>query len=254
MHVRVLGAALFIGGGSSLLFASLFGAPFWYFVVFCSLPVLGLFWIWRPPLAAGLSIGPLIVVLSLLPRLAVLWSSSRVGAVLMVTGLTMALALVITTMRASPAWHLPVVVSVVFVVVAFASDRLFTNKLSVRTYHMDVGIDAKVPWHVNGAEWSTGSASPTVVLYRRVADGYCYDAFWSEELRNRLASRNARTATVEYSIVSDFGHERRYDLRSVDGLLASDPLVTNALRKFGWSSGHIRDKSTPVVDCLKSPH
>ena len=62
----------------------------------------------------------------------------------------------------------------------------------------------------------------------RVGDSYCYDAFQSEELRQRLSSKDGRTVEVEYNIFRDFGKERSYNVRSVDGFLLNEGQHTGA--------------------------
>jgi len=232
--LRVIGALLFIGGGGGLTLMSLVGAApsFWYFPCFCALPIVGFIWIWRPPLAAALSIGPLISVGALLLYVSGMWAFSRGWAGAVVVGLTTALVLVVAALRGFPSWRLPVIVSLAFVSITFATDRLFTNKTTVRTYQMYVALNGHAPWGEVGPEWSDGSAA--IVLYRRVGSSYCYDAFQSEELRQRLAPKDSHTVTVEYNIFSDFGKERSYNVRSVDGLLlAKGQQTVRDFERFG---------------------
>jgi hypothetical protein len=232
--LRVIGALLFIIGGRALILMSLVGAapsP-WYFLCFCALPLVGIIWIWRPPLAAALSIGPLISVGALLVYVSGMWAFSRVWALAVIVGLTTATVLVVTALRGFPSWRLPVVVSLAFVFITFATDRLFTNKTTVRTYQMYVAVNGHAPW---GEVGSDGSAA--VVLYRRLGNSYCYDAFQSEELRQRLAPKDGHTITVEYNIFSDFGKERGYNVRSVDGLLLANGQHT--VRDFERFGGQI---------------
>jgi len=152
-----------------------------------------------------------------------------------IAGLTAAVLLVVSALRGFPKWRLPVVLSLAFVTCAFATDRLFTNKLTIRTYEMNVAINGHAPWGDVGPEWSDGSLP--IVLHRRLGDGYCYDAFRSEELRQRLALKDGHTVKVEYNILSDFGKERSYNVRSVDGLLLNDGQHT--VRDFERFGGQI---------------
>ena len=79
--LRVAGGLLFVVGGGSLVLMSLLGGPsLWYFVSFCALPILGIVWFWKPPLAAALSIGPLISVIALLHYASEMWGTSRIWA------------------------------------------------------------------------------------------------------------------------------------------------------------------------------
>jgi len=97
--------------------------------------------------------------------------------------------------------------------------------------------------------------SAPVVLYRRVGNGYCYDAFKSDELRQRLAPKESRTVAVEYNIFSDFGKERSCNARSVDGLLLSNREHT--VRDFERFGGQILGNSgaprPPSIIVDKSP-
>src|ERR1700691_5190587 len=43
-----------------------------------------------------------------------------------------------------------------------------------------------------------------------------------KSLRDHLAQRSVDTVTVEYNPFSDFGHERSYNVRSVDGVLLAE--------------------------------
>jgi hypothetical protein len=232
--LRIIGALLFIIGGGALTLMSLAGAApsLWYFLCFCALPIVGIIWIWRPPLAAGLSIGPLISVGALLVYVSGMWAFSRMSAAAVIVGLTTAIVLVVTALRGFPSWRLPVVASLAFVSITFATDHLFTNKTTVRTYQMYVAVNGHAPWGEVGPERSDGSAP--VVLYRRVGNSYCYDAFQSEELRQRLAPKDGHTITVEYNIFSDFGKERSYNVRSIDGLLlANGQHIVRDFERFG---------------------
>lgn len=85
---------------------------------------------------------------------------------------------------------------------------------------MDVALDGKAPWGDVTPEWKDGPAP--IVLYRRVGTSYCYTAFKSQELHDLLASRSGNTAMVELNVFSDFGRERGYNVRSVDGLLLAN--------------------------------
>lgn len=218
---RRAAALLFTIGGTVLVLFSLLGGPsLWYVVCFCVLPIIGIVWLREPIVAAALSIAPLIAVAALLQYGSGMWSFSRMWVAGVIVGLVAAAVFVARTLRRAASWRLPLVVSLLFVTCAFAVDRLFTNKVTVRAYQMQVAVDGHAPWGEVGPEWSDGSLP--IVLYRRLGDSYCYDAFQSEELRQRLASKDGHTVQVEYNIFSDFGKERSYNVRSVDGLLLND--------------------------------
>lgn len=242
LALRAVGAPLFIIGGSLLVLMSALGAApsMWYFFCYCALPLVGIVWLWRPSLAAAFSIGPLISLVALMQYVPVMWASSRIWAAAVIAGLIAASALVIGALRGFRKWQLPVVLSLAFATFAFATDRFFTNKTSIRSYEMNVAINGRAPWGEVGPQWS-GNSLP-IVLYRRVGDSYCYDAFQSEELRQRLSLKDGRTVEVEYNIFSDFGKERSYNVRSVDGLLLNDGKRT--VRDFERFGGQILGRTS----------
>ncbi|MBI3476513.1 MAG: hypothetical protein HY010_12340 [Acidobacteria bacterium] len=164
-----------------------------------------------------------------------MWASSRIWAALVMAGLIAASVLVVGALRGYRKWQLPVVLSLAFATSVFATERLFTNKTSIHSYQMNVAINGHAPWGEVGPEWS-GNSQP-IVLYRRLGDSYCYDAFQSDELRQRLSSKDGRTVEVEYNVFSDFGKERSYNVRSVDGLLLNEGQHT--VRDFERFGGQI---------------
>jgi hypothetical protein len=250
LALRAFGAPLFIIGGALLILMSALGAApsMWYFFCYCALPAVGIVWLWRPSLAAALSIGPLVSLVALMGYIPGMWASSRSWAACVILGLIAAAALVVGALRGFRKWQLPVVLSLAFVTSAFATDRLFTHKTSIRSYQMYVAVNGHVPWGDVGPQWSGGSLP--VVLYRSVGDGYCYDAFQSEELRQRLSSKDGRTVEVEYNIFSDFGKERSYNVRSVDRLLLNDGQRT--VRDFERFGGQILGNTGTSAHSLDS--
>jgi hypothetical protein len=111
-------------------------------------------------------------------------------------------------------------VSLAVVSLAFAVDRKFTNVMTVSKYQMEWSINAEAPW--GEVSPATEDGQPLVVLYRRVADSYCYDALHSSELKGHLAGQSKGSVTVEYNTFSDFGRRHRQDIRSVDGVLINE--------------------------------
>lgn len=235
--LRAVGASLFImGGGWLTLMSMLAGPSFWYFPCSCALFLIGLVWIWRPPLAAALSVGPLLSVLALTQYPVGYGVRASTDTVVTIAAFLLAVLIVVVALRNYSGWKLPVALSLIFVASVFGTDRLFTNKVSVRRYEMHVAVNGHAPWGDVGPEWSDGIAP--IVVYRRVGDDYCYDAFKSEELRQRLAQKEGSTVTVEYNIFSDFGRERSYNVRSVDGLLLNDQQRTvRDFERFGGQVG-----------------
>lgn len=231
--LRILAGALFAIGGVWLTLLSLLAAPsFWYFLCFCALIPLGfVWWFCRPSLAAALSVGPLVAVSALLGYLSGMWFA------ILAACLFAAVILLISALRTGRGWKLPLFISVAYFAVAFGTDRLFTNKVSVKTFQMEIALDGEAPWGEVGPEWQDGT--PPLVLYRRLGSSYCYTAFKSQELRNRLAQKHGETVTVEYNMFSDFGRERSYNVRSVDGILLADGkhVIKDAERSGGQVLG-----------------
>jgi hypothetical protein len=97
---------------------------------------------------------------------------------------------------------------------------------------MSIALDGKAPWGEVGPEWDDGT--PPLVLYREVNGSYCYTAFKSQELRERLAQKRSDTVTVQYNVFSDFGRIRSYNVRSVDGVILHDgEHVVKDAERFG---------------------
>jgi len=238
--LRIVAPALFAVGGVFLLLSSLLGAPsFWYVPCFGALPIVAVLWAWRPRIGAALSIGPLVGLVVILRYLSGPWLGCGVICV--------AIWLVFLGMAAKETGHIsiPLIVSLGFLSISFLTDRLFTKKVVIRAYQVGVAIEGNAPWGMVGAEWSDG-AKP-VVLYRRVGDSYCYVAFKSDELRQRLASRHADSVPMEINVFKDFGTERAYNVRSVDGLLLADGQhVVKDAERFG---GRISGPSNSSNEC-----
>ena len=164
LALRTVGAPLFIIGGALLILMSAMGAApsMWYFFCYCALPVVGIVWLWRPSLAAALSIGPLISLVALMGYVPGMWASSRSWVGCVILGLIAAAALVVGALRGFHKWQFPVVLSLAFVTSTFATDRLFTNKTSIRSYQMYVAINGHAPWGDVGPQWS-GDSLPVVL-------------------------------------------------------------------------------------------
>jgi hypothetical protein len=238
---RALASSLFMIGGGYLTLASLLAAPsFWYIPCVCALIPLGFVWAFcRPSLAAALSVGPLIAAAALLRFLRGAWFAALAAC------LIVAVILVLVALRNGRGWSLPLLVSFAYLAMAFGTDRLFTNRVTVKAFQMDVALDGKAPWGDVAPEWQDGPAP--IVLYRRVGRSYCYTAFKSQELRDLLMSKSGKTAIVEYNVFSDFGRERSYNVRSVDGLfLANGKHPVKDAERFG---GHVLGAGSDEPKC-----
>jgi hypothetical protein len=225
---RILAGTLFTVGGGCLTLASLLGAPsFWYVPCVCALIPLGfVWWLCRSSLAAALSVGPIVAAAAFLRYMSGIWFAVLAAC------LIAAVIFVLVALRNGHGWKLPLFVSLAYLSTAFCTDRLFTNKVSVKTFQMGIALDGKAPWGDVGPEWQDGTAP--LVLYRRVGISYCYTAFKSQELRDRLAQKRGDTVTVEYNVFSDFGRERSANVRSVDGILLQNrEHVVKDAERFG---------------------
>jgi len=143
--------------------------------------------------------------------------------------------LVAGTLRHAAGWQLPLVISLLFLTCAFTVDRFCTNQVTVRAYQMQVSVNGHAAWGDVGPDSPHGS--PPIVLYRRVGEGYCYDAFQSEELRQRLSEKDGESVKVEYNIFTEFGKEYSYNVRSIDGLLLNNAQGT--VRQYEQFGGEI---------------
>jgi hypothetical protein len=238
---RILAGTLFIIGGGCLVLMSLLAAPsFWYVPCACALVPLGfVWWFCRPSLAAALSVGPLVAAAALTRYL------SGTSLAILAACLVAAFIFVFVGLRGGQGWKLPLFISIVYLAASFCTDRMFTNKVSIKSFQMGVALDGKAPWGQVGPEWQDGTVP--IVLYRRVGTSYCYTALKSKELHDRLAQERVNTVTVEYNVFSDFGRERSYNVRSVDGVvLANGMHVIKDAERFG---GQMLTDGSPAPNC-----
>src|SRR5437870_3743091 len=216
--VRTVLALFFCLSGAFATLLLLWGTPsFWYFPCAVLWTLSGFIWLVRPSLAAGLSAFPVlgiaVMMVQTLPHFRQTDYSYRLLLLCVVT----ALAVIATSFRKREGRKvMPVAISFSLVLMAFVVDRLFTHKLAVHSYSMSWSANGVAPW---GDVETDEKGEPPVVIYRRVNQGYCYDAIFSPELRARLTASNKPVITVQYNVFSDFGHERGYNVRAVDGLV-----------------------------------
>jgi hypothetical protein len=189
--------------------------------------IFGFVWLVRPSFAARLSIFPVLGIAVLMAPLFLPPYRKHVepSPIFWFYGLqavfaALALTLVVTTIRKTSVRNAtPIIISFSLVLTAFVVEKAGVNKTEVRTYSMNWTADGTAPW---GHEDFDKKDGPPVVLYRRYGQGYCYDVFHSAELRRRLIESNKSQVQVEYGVTSDFGRERGYTIRSVDGLVFTD--------------------------------
>jgi len=136
---------------------------------------------------------------------------------LLILCVVIALALITTAFQQREARNVAAIaVSFSLVLTALAVDRVFTDKVEVHSYSMSWSANGVAPW--GDVQLGDKGASP-VVLYRMIDQAYCYDALFSAELKRKLIESNKPVVTVEYNVFSDFGRERSYNIRAVDGLV-----------------------------------
>lgn len=224
IHSRWVKASIglfFCLSGALAILLLLLGAPsFWYFPCAVLWTGFGFVWMVRPSLAAGLSVFPVLgIAVMLLQAAPSFWRTDVLYRVLFLCVLA-ALALIAASLRRPEARRLvPLLISLSLVLAAFLVDRAFTNKVAIHTYSMNWSTNGSAPW--GSVERDENGQTP-VVVYRSVGGGYCYDAIVSPELKAKLSGSNKPLVTVEYNVFSDFGHERSYNIRSIDGLVFNE--------------------------------
>jgi len=114
-------------------------------------------------------------------------------------------------------------ISFSLVLTAFAVDRLFTDKVEVHSYLMNWSANGITPW---GRIDADAKGDLPVVVYRKLKESYCFDALYSAELTAQLTASNKPVITVDYNVFRDFGRERSYNIRSVDGMVFNNGLRT----------------------------
>lgn len=110
--------------------------------------------------------------------------------------------------------------SIVLVALSFAIDYFFTNQVRIVTLQAQYSLDGTTPWGDDARRDSRGDAG--VMIYTKVGGGFCYDTVFYAPLKKSLVAENPHTVTVQYNVFSDFGHERSYNIRSINGLQFND--------------------------------
>lgn len=113
----------------------------------------------------------------------------------------------------------------------------------VRSFRAHWSINGEVPWGTTERDKDGGF---TVVVWHPVQGGYCYDAVFSKDLRNRLANLHAATVDVDYNLFSNFGRPRRHTVKSVDGISVD----ARSNQESGMMEEPNQDRSGPIrTDC-----
>jgi len=243
-----LGLGLFFClSGALAIVLLLLGTPsFWYFPCAVLWTAFGFVWMIRPSLATGLSVFPVLAIAVMVGKTLRNFRETDLYYRLLLLCVIVALALIVASLRRPAARRvIPAAISLSLVLVAFLVDRTFTNKLAIHTYSMDWSASGSAPW---GNVQTDEKGQPPVVIYRSVGGGYCYDAVFSPELKAKLIESNKTLVTVEYNVFSDFGHERGYNIRSVDGLVFNDG--SRSLRSGESYGGYIMNGPSSV-DCQR---
>jgi hypothetical protein len=219
---------------------------FWYFPCAVLWALSGFAWLTVPSWAPGLSVFPVfgmaVMMVQTLPNFRQTDSIYRILLLCVV----IALVLIAASFRIKEARKiLPVAVSFGIVLSVFVIDRLCTSKVAVHAYSMNWSANGVAPW---GQVETDEKGSPPVVVFRSVNRGYCYDAISSPELKARLIAGNKPTILVEYNTFSDFGQERSYNIRSVDGMVFNEG--ERSVRSAGGYGGTIMNGSGSA-DCKR---
>jgi hypothetical protein len=129
----------------------------------------------------------------------------------------------------------------------FIGYLLFIDRAATKSYQAYVALDRRGPWGLTDPPWDGPDA---VVLYRRGRNGaVCFDAFHSNELHDRLSSKNGQPVMAEYDTVSDFGKVRGYNVHSVDGMVLANGY--HVLRpEFAGTAGVVGN-SNSTDDCWR---
>jgi hypothetical protein len=214
--------AYFLLAGTFLFFVtSIWGPSFWYVPCAILLALSGLFWLFRPQFGASFSLPLSLVFVIFIWTLRVWsWPGDR-GTALAVT-ITILLAILLCLLIIKNDGFAPKVfiVSITLVAIAFMVDRLFTNKLEIKTVSMQWTGDGTTPW--GDTTQLDPNGKPPVVIYVKVGGSYCYDAVFHEPLKDRLQQFGKKQITVRYNVFKNFGSERAYNIRSVEDVQLND--------------------------------
>jgi hypothetical protein len=196
------------------------GPSFWYAPCAALLFLSALLWL-NPRRGASSSLPFLLAFVVPLISLRVWdWPGQRWTAVLSSLALLLALGMcvaVVSVTRLAVRWF---TLSFALIALSFATDRLFTNKVQIRTLQMSYSLDGRTPWADDTQRDAQGK--PPVLVFVRTSDGYCYDAVFYQPLIDKLKSTHLDEVQVQYNLFSDFGKERSYNIRSVAGVMLND--------------------------------
>jgi len=215
--IRILVSAVAAVSAGWLALGILLGLPsFWWLIATAILIVAALAGSFSSAAFTGLAI-PALTAITIASIPLDLWQKASVLFLLVPLGSLWAGAITsayLSRSRRAIVWRL-VAVSCVLLAAGFGVDRVFTNQIKVHSYEM---------------QWTTGGGGPIdgpsqkggerrVVIYRHDSGAVCYDAIYSTELAEYVRNLDKPRLHVEYEGFYDFGKERGYNVRSIEGKL-----------------------------------
>jgi hypothetical protein len=202
---------------ASVLVSFLASPRFW--CVPCSVLLLLSIYLWRKPFDGASASFP--ITLTFTVALAIFISWHHVDRTIIFLGLfTIGIAMCTTILSATGISRKWLTTSAVLISLSFATDYFFTDQLRIVTLQAQYSVDGTTPWGDDAHRDSKGNAG--VMVYTRVGGGYCYDTVFYSPLKQSLIVETPHTVTVQYNVFSDFGHERFYNIRSIDGVQFND--------------------------------
>ncbi len=231
---KAASSAYYLIAGLALVLLMSFAAPsFGFYPCAILLTVSAFFWKW-PRQAAAFSF-PFVCVFAYSLYVLQIWrwsgdASTSVGFFSIVILFFVPSSMVLLLDRI--AWK-PMAVGGLLVLISFAVDRIWTNKVAIRTVEMGWTADGKTPW--GGDTQLDATSKPPVIVYVQAGGGYCYDAIFYEPLKLRLEQLGKPKIVVQYNVFKDFGTERGYNIRSIEGFQFND--AKHELIKYGEGYG-----------------
>jgi hypothetical protein len=245
---RIFAALLIFFSGAFVTLVLLLSAPsFWYIPCALLWTISGIVWFFRPSFAASFSVFPVLGVAVLVVRILPHFREADFTYRVLLLCVVLALASIVGSFKWARGPELiPMAISFGLLLIAFSVDRIWTNKVQVHEYSMNWTANGTAPW--GQVETDEKGESP-VVVYRSVDGGFCYDAIFSPELKEKLMRSNEPAVVVEYDVFSDFGHERGYNIHSIDGVVFNEG--DRNLRSGEMYGGYIETDASRAVDCRR---
>jgi hypothetical protein len=215
---RILISLLVLGSGIYLLLGFVLGAPsFWWPIAGLLIVLAGLSGFFSLASMAGFALPPLIVLTPLVMILNV-WNreSAPLLIALGVAFISAAFSLILSRKNFWTAGRKYLIASSIVLALGFGVDRAFTNKVKVHGFEMNWAVGSGDPM---GAGPDAKEGQRKVVIYRKDGTTTCYDAIYSNELADHLQHLQKPIVHVEYEVFYDFGKDRAYNVRSIEGLL-----------------------------------